>query len=146
MAPKGSSNGKGEARAKMPRSVINQRLSLDGDCIKVFISEHIRGLIRIYHVCGVKDQRAWDHFYDIILLDSVMTRHYSQFQLLWPHLRSRSSPFQEWWAAIGSYMGQMFDKTRNQINNWRWDNAHAFRDHVDRSNSQTISTGKLKHT
>jgi len=39
-------------------------------------------------------------------------------------------------------MGQMFDNTRNQMNNWRWDNPRAFEDQVDRSNAQTTSSGK----
>jgi len=95
MAPKGSGKGKGKAGAKMPTSVINRRLSLDRDCIDGFISEHIRGLIRIYNVCGVKDVRAWDLSYDKIFLDPVTTRQISQFQLMWPHRRSRSSPFRE---------------------------------------------------
>jgi len=79
MAPNGSSKGKGEARAKMPTSVINRRLTLDRDSINGFISEHIHGLIRIYHACGVKDERAWDLFYHIIVLDPDTTRHFSQF-------------------------------------------------------------------
>jgi len=130
----------------MPTSVINRRLSLDRDRIKGFISEHIRGLIWIYNVCGVNDERAWDLFYDIIFLDPVTTCHFAQFQLMWPHRRSRSSPFREWWAAFSSYMGQMFDKTRDQMNNWRWDNHNAFGDQVDRSNPQTTSSGKVKRT
>jgi hypothetical protein len=40
----------------------------------------------------------------------------------------------------------MFDKTRNQMNNWRWDNPLAFKDEVDRSNPQTTSSGKVKRT
>jgi len=148
MAPKGSSKGKGKAtdRAKMPTLLINRRQSLDRVRIKVFISEHIDGLIRIYNVCGVKDERAWDIFYDILFLDPVTTRHFSQFQLMWPHRRRRSSPFQEWLAVFRSYMGQMFGKTRDHINNWRWDNPHAFRDQVERSNPQTTSSGKVKRT
>jgi len=117
----------------MPTSVLNRCMSFDRDLIEGFISEHIRGLIRIYNVCGVKDERAWDLFYDIIFLDPVTTRHCSQFHLMWPHRRSRSSPFREWWAAFRSYMGQLFDTTRNQMNNWRWDNPRAFGDRVDRS-------------
>jgi len=105
MAPKGSSKGKGKAGAKMPRSVINRRLSLDRDRIKGFTSEHIRGLILIYNVCGVKDERPWDLFNDIIFLDPVTTHHVSQFQLMWPHHRSRSLPLREWWAAFRAYMG-----------------------------------------
>jgi hypothetical protein len=130
----------------MPTSVINRRMSLDRDRIKGFISEHIRGLIQIYNVWGVKDERAWDLFYDIIFLDPVMTRHFSQFQLMWPHPRGRSSPFREWWAAFRSYMGQIFDKTCDQMNNWRWDNPRAFGDKVNRSNPQTTSLGKVKRT
>jgi len=148
MAPKGSRKGKAKAtaKAKMPTSVINRSLSLDRDCIKGFISEHIRGLIQIYNVCGVKDERAWDLFYDIIFLDPVTTHHFSQFQLMWPHRRSRSSPFREWWSVFRSYMGQILDKTRHQMNNWRWDNPRASRDQVDRSNPQRTSSGRVKCT
>ena len=136
MAPKGSHKGKGKAtaRAEMLTSVINQPLSLDQDSIKGFISEHICGLIWIYNVCGVKDERAWDLCYDIIFLDPVTTRHFSQFQLMSPHRRRRSSLFREWWAAFPLYIRQMFDKTRDQMNNWRWDNPSAFGDQVDCSN------------
>jgi len=148
MAPKGSAKGKGKATAgaKMLTLVINWRLLLDWDRIKWFISEHIRRLIWIYIVCSVKDERAWDVFYDIIFLDPVTTRNFSQFQLMWPHHRSSSSPFQEWWAAFRTYMRQMFHKTRSQMNNWRWDNPRAFRDRVDCINPQTSSSGKVKRT
>jgi len=148
MALKGSCKGKGKAttRAKMPTSVINRDLSLDRDRIQGFISENICGLIQIYNVCGIKDERAWDLFYDIIFLGPVTTRHFSQFQLMWPQCRSRSSPFREWWAAFRSYMGQMFDKTRDQMDNWRWDYPCAFGDQVDHPNPQTTSSGKVKRT
>ena len=82
MAPKGSHRGKGKARAKMPTPGINQPLSLDRDRIKGFISEHIHGLIQIYNVCSVNNERAWDLVYDIIFLDPVTTRHCSQIQLM----------------------------------------------------------------
>jgi hypothetical protein len=117
MAPKDSSKGKWKARAKMPTLGINGRLSMDWESIKGFISEHLRGLIWIYNDCGVKHQRAWDIIYDIIFLDPVTTRHVSQFQLMCPHRRSRSSPVWEWWSAVHSYIGKMFDKTRDQMNN-----------------------------
>jgi len=148
MAPKGSRRGKGKAtaRAKMPTSVINRRLSLNQDRIKGFISEYIRGLIRIDNVCSIEDKRAWILLYDIIFVDSVTTCHFSQFQLMWLHRRSRSSPSQEWWAAFRSYMGQMLDKTHYQMSNWRWDNPHAFGDQVNCFNPQTTSPGKVNCT
>jgi len=139
MAPKGGSKEQRNPRAKMPTSVINRRLSLDRDRVQGFISEHNSGLIRTYNVCGVKDERARDIFYDIMFLDPVTTRQFSQFQLMWLHRRSRNSPFREWWAAFRSYMAQMFDKTRDKMKNWRWDNPDSFGDQVDHSNPQTTS-------
>jgi len=43
-------------------------------------------------------------------------------------------------------MGQMFDKTRNQIDNRSWDHFSAFQDHIDHSNPQTTSLEKVKFT
>jgi hypothetical protein len=98
----GSRNGKGvaTATAKMPTSVIDRHLLLDQDNINKFIPEHNHELIQIYYACGVKDERALDLVYDMIFLDPVTTRHFSQFQLMWPRRRSRSSPAREWWAAF----------------------------------------------
>jgi len=89
MAPRGSHKAKGKARAKMPTSVMNRHLSLDRDWINGFVSEHIRGLIRIYNVCDVKHERAWDLFYETILLDPVTTRRFSQLQ---PNTRRATKP------------------------------------------------------
>jgi len=130
----------------MPTSVINRPVLLDRNHIRVFILLHICRLIRIYNVRGVKDERAWGLFYAIIFLNPVTTRHFSQFRLMWPHCRSRSSPLQEWWAALRSYMAQMFDNTRVKMNNWRWDNPHAFGHRVDSSNLRTACSGKGTRT
>jgi len=43
-------------------------------------------------------------------------------------------------------MGQMFDKTRDQIINWRWDNTRAFGDRVDCPSPQTTSSGRVERT
>jgi hypothetical protein len=43
-------------------------------------------------------------------------------------------------------MGQMFDKTPDQMNIWRWDTPHAVRDQVDHSNQLTTILGKVKPT
>jgi hypothetical protein len=84
MAPKGSHKGEEMAtgRAKMRTSDINRHVELDRDRRREFIPEHIGGLTRIFYGCGVKEERVWDLFYDIISLDPVTTRHISQFQLM----------------------------------------------------------------
>ena len=125
MAPngRGEEMGKATARAKMPTSYLNRGLWIGRDHLQVFILEHISGRIWIYNVCGIKDKRAQDLSDDIIFLDPVMTRHFSQFQLMWPHRRSRCSPLWEWWGAFRSDMGQMFVKTGNQMKNWWWDGS-----------------------
>jgi hypothetical protein len=43
-------------------------------------------------------------------------------------------------------MGQMFDKTRDQMTNWRWDDPSAFGDQVDRFYPHATSSGKVKGT
>ena len=40
-------------------------------------------------------------------------------------------------------MRQMFDKTHDQMNNWRWDNPRAFGDQVDLSNLMITCSGKV---
>jgi hypothetical protein len=55
MAPEGSRKGKGMGTAKKPKSVINQRFSLDQYGVTRFILEDICKLIDIYHVCDAKD-------------------------------------------------------------------------------------------
>jgi len=144
-APLGPRSGMGMATSwgTTPSSVRNRPLSLRWDRIKGFTSEHIRGLIRIYPVCCVKDERAWDLFHDTIFLDPVTTGHFLQFHLMWRNHRSRSLHFREWWVAFRSYLGQMFNKYHHQMNNWEWDNPRAFRDQVDLSNLQTTSSGMV---
>jgi len=41
-------------------------------------------------------------------------------------------------------MGQMLDKTRDQMNNWMWHNPRGCGDQVNRSNPQTTGLGKIK--
>ncbi|KAF8542577.1 hypothetical protein BDD12DRAFT_876118 [Trichophaea hybrida] len=120
MVPKGSSKGQGLVRAKIPISVINRRLSLDQVHMKGFMSVYIWVHILIYNVGVVKDDRAWDLFYDIIFLDPVMTRQFSQSQLKRLQCRVRSLPFQH-----------------------RWDNPCDIGDHVNGSNTKTTSFGRI---
>jgi hypothetical protein len=121
-------------------------MTLYQDRVKGSISEHIRGLVWIYNVCVVKDERAWDLFDHIIFLHPVTTRQFSQFRLMWLQHRRRSSSFLEWWDAFLLYKWQMFYKTHDQMNNWRWDTHHVFGDQVNRSNPQTTSPGMVSRT
>jgi len=114
--------------------------------IKGFISEHICHLKPTYNVCSVKDDWAWDLCYEIFFLVPVRTRHLSQFQLIWPHRRGRSSPLCEWHPAFRSYMGRMFLTTRDERNNWRWDNPRAVGIQVDHWNPVTTSLWEVKCT
>jgi len=43
-------------------------------------------------------------------------------------------------------MGQMFDISRDQMNNWRLDNPRVFGDQVNRSTPHTTSSGKVKRS
>jgi hypothetical protein len=126
--------------------MINKFLRFQKPRTKALMSEHIRGLIRMYHISGIKSERAWDLMYDVLFLDPVTTRHFSQFQKMWNQRHDRESPNLQWWRAFKAYMGHMFDKTRDQLNNWRWDNPEAFGDVVDRSNPQYTQSGKIKRT
>jgi len=148
MALRGSRKGKGKAttRATIPRAVINWCLSSAQDHIQGFIAEHICSLIRIYTVCGVKDECAWFLFYYIIYLDPVRTCHISQFQTIWPHHWSRRSPFRKWWASFRSSLGLMYNQTRDQMHSLRWHNPHDFRNQFNRSNPQTTSLETVRCT
>ena len=138
LAPKGSRQGKGKATAAamMETLVINLCLSLDRDHIQGFILEHICGVIQTSNAWGVKDERAWDLFHDIMFLDPVTTRNFSQLQLMWPQHRSRCSAFREWWVVLLSHMSQMLDQTCDQMTIRWWDNHCSFGDQVHHSNPQ----------
>jgi len=146
MAPKGSCKwmAKTTTRARILTSVLNRYLALDHHSTNGMISEHIRGLIRIYIIRSLKDVRAWDLFCDLIILDPVMTCRFSQFQLIWPDDMSTSLAVWEWWVDFRSYMTQMFDKMNHQMNNLRWHNPHAFRERLDCSTPKTPSWGMVE--
>jgi hypothetical protein len=113
ITPKGSSKGMGKAAgwATMPTSVTYRWLLLDRDFVPGFISENLSRHIWLGKICCFITERVWDLFHDIIFLNPVMARHISQFQLMWPHRSSWSSHFRQCWAALCSYMGQMFNQT-----------------------------------
>jgi len=136
----------GKARAKMPTSVINGRLSLDLDHIMKFIPEYILGLFRIYNVYSIKHSKTGDLVHDVFFLDTVMTNHISQFHQTWPHCRWRSWPFQTWGAAFRLDIWRTIYKTCDQTSHcWRG-NPYAFGDQVNRYNVETTRLAKGKNT
>jgi hypothetical protein len=143
------SDAPGPRRKKLKKPTtkeIDRFLRFNKPRTKSLMSEHIRPMIRMYHISGIKSERAWDLMHDILFLDPVTTRHFGQFQRMWLQRHDRDSPSLPWWRAFKAYMGHMFDKTRDQLNNWRWDNPQAFGDVVDRSNPQYTKSGKIKRT
>jgi len=130
----------------MPTSVINRRLSLDQGRIQRFIFGHILGFKRIQNLFGVDFEIACDVLYDIIFLDPVMSSHFSQFKTDVVTPKGQDFTLSRVVGSLPFIYGEMFDTTHNQINNWRWDNTHTLRDHVDRSNQQTLSLGNVECT
>lgn len=96
---------------------IKERLHLDG-FIKQLIAEHIRALIRIYAIGGVKDPEALDLMYDILFIDPVTTRHFWQFQGMWKHRGSNETQYKAWWDAFMAFLRDCFDTTRRQMNRY----------------------------
>jgi hypothetical protein len=137
------------------RLTINCRVRLPHMSRIASRAEHSSLALRDQHELPLKSMLLTNLIFTCIgvmhIVDIYASRDLNQVSLsllrTTPNNRSsRSSPFREWWAAFRSYMGQMFDKTRDQMNNWRWDNPRAIGDEVDRSNPQTTSSGKVKHT
>jgi len=135
-----------DSAARHPTATIDERLKFKGPGTKNFISEHIRALIRQYHIPGIKSERAWDLFYDIIFLDPVTTRHFAQFQGMWKYRNAKDSPHYEWWRAFHTYMSHRFDKTHEQMNNWRRYNPEAFGDPIVELPTERTRSGKWKPT
>jgi hypothetical protein len=100
---------------------IKDTLRLDGFA-KQFMAEHIRGLIRMYAIHGVKDDGAIDLMYDILFLDPVTTRHFAQFQGMWKQRASTQPRHIEWWSGFRAFLRDCFDKTRVQMNRYHKEN------------------------
>jgi len=125
---------------------MNRHLSLDRDGIRGLISEHVRKLIWIYNVCGVKDERAWDIFYDIIFSWCSHDSPHFTIPAEVTTLREQEFAFSGVVSNILLIYGANVSQTRDQMNNSRWDNPYAFRDQVDHSNPLTASSGRVKPT
>jgi hypothetical protein len=100
---------------------IKDTLLLDGFA-KQFMAEHIRGLIWMYAIHGVKDDGAIDLMYDILFMDPVTTRHFRQFQGMWKQRASTQPRHIEWWSGFRAFLRDCFDKTRVQMNRYHKEN------------------------
>ena len=67
---------------------------------KTYHAEHIRGLISIYGLRGLKLDGAFGLVYDIIVIDNITTDHFGQFQEMWGHHDSEERVYKEWWRVF----------------------------------------------
>ena len=58
---------------------IRELLCLKGYA-KSLMAKHIRTLIRMYTIAGIKDAGAVDLMFDIMFIDPTTVRHFGQFQ------------------------------------------------------------------
>lgn len=112
------------AAAQSKTDTIKEQLQLEGFS-KAFIAEHIRALIRIYAIRGIKDPYATDLSYDIMFMDPTTSPHFHRFRDMWRFRLSKSSPFVEWWSAFRAFLRDCFDKTRVQMNRFANENPDA---------------------
>ena len=94
---------------------IGRLLLLDG-YRKTYLAEHIRGLIRIYGLHGIKSDGALGLLYDILFIDNITTDHFSRFQGMWIHRYSVVPEHVEWWSVFRAFVRDCFNKTREQMN------------------------------
>jgi hypothetical protein len=94
---------------------IRRVLKLDG-YRKTYLAEHIRGLIRIYGLGGIKSDGALGLLYDILFIDNITTNHFSQFQEMWTHRSSELPEHVEWWSVFRAFVRDCFNTTRDQMN------------------------------
>ena len=85
---------------------------------KTFLAEHIRGLISIYGLRGVKSDGAFGLMYDILFIDNITTDHFSQFQWMWGHHDSKEPQYDLWWSVFRKFLRDCFNKSREQLNRY----------------------------
>ena len=65
---------------------ISRVLLLEGHR-KTYIADHIRALIRIYGLAGMKSDGMVGLMFDILFIDNTTTDHFGKFQEFWPEYR-----------------------------------------------------------
>jgi hypothetical protein len=75
---------------------------------KTYIASHIRALIRIYGLAGIKSDGTTGLMFDILFIDNITTDHFGQFQELWPEHRAsddlENPEHQEWWKVFRGFL------------------------------------------
>jgi len=87
-----------------------------------YIAIHIRALIRIYGLRGMKSDGTVGLMYDILFVDNITTHHFEQFQPMWPEHRSSDDTddpeHEEWWKVFRGFLRDCFTKARVQMNKY----------------------------
>ena len=108
-------------RKEGTQSTLNddiKRLLLLGGSRKTFLAEHIRALIRIYGLRGIKSDGADGLLYDILFCDNITTDHFAQFQGMWDNRFSKAHEHVDWWKTFQGFIRDCFNKARDQTNNY----------------------------
>ena len=85
---------------------------------KTYLAEHIRALIRIYGLEGMKSHGTTGLFYDILFLDTITAHHFQQFQGMWELRLSTLPEHKKWWDAFKAFVRDCFNKARQQTNRY----------------------------
>jgi hypothetical protein len=106
-----------EETTTTPNDDIKRLLLLEGSR-KTFLAEHIRALIRIYGLRGIKADGSDGLLYDILFRDNITTDHFAQFQWMWHNRFSGVQEHKEWWKTFQGFIVDCFNKTRTQTNKY----------------------------
>jgi hypothetical protein len=109
---------------------IKATLLLDGHP-KSVLSEHIRAMIRMYGIGGIKDGATEQLFYEILFLDPLTTRHFGRFQRMWEQHNSTAQPYLEWWTQFRAFLRDCLDKTRAGNNRYQLEKWTAYSANAD---------------
>jgi hypothetical protein len=108
-----------------PTARLKAALHLDGPA-KSLMAEHLRAMIRMYGIGGIKDGAIEQLFYEILFLDPLTTRHFGRFQGMWEHRASAAQPYLEWWTQFRAFVRDCLDKTRVANNRYQLEKWTAY--------------------
>ena len=117
-AANGSEEAVGPKVPKAPSKADEwkQSLRFGTSRARSFYAEHIRSLIRLYCLHGIKKGDATSLIHDILFTDPTCAKHFAQFQGEWNHRHEREGQHAEWWSSFRAFLRDCFDKTRAAVN------------------------------